>query len=577
MPDITTLPKTPTGIAGLDEMLRGGIPEGRITLVQGVAGLGKTVLGSHFLFSGARSGEPGLLLSFEERAEFLRHNMLSLGWDFAALEKERKLAVLDPNIDPQTIVSGDFSFTGLLAMIDAQVSTLGIKRVVVDAVDVVLYVLGDPDRRRGEMYRLMNFLLERDLTVVLSSKDYGGGAPNAYSFLEFAADCVIRLEQPRGKQRGASRKLHVVKYRGSGFVRQPEPYTIAPGEGFVVSPVTRSEMSYPAALKPLSTGSETLDSFLSGGYRRGASAMLAGPTGIGKTIFSSIFARGACERGEKVLYFSLEESPDSLLASVRSAGVEMADCVQKDSLRLISSIPGAGGMEDHYHGQVRQIEDFGPDHVVVDSITPFLRLGGADALFDYTVRLLGSCRKRGITVIFTQQTTGVGLMHSLQDVGFVSLLDTLLFLNYNEIGGEVNRTLLVLKSRGVSHSNQYREFVIDNEGVHFFDLYVGTGGMMTGVARQEQEIREQVERRRREQEIVAKEREVERLRLAAEKQSAALQSDVQRAETELRILRFEEESALTARGQRGRMRRSQGAEARKRKPTPDSGGEGGEA
>lgn len=553
------LAKTPSGVEGLDQVLEGGLPTGRVTLVEGAAGTGKTVLGMQFLYSGARGGEPGLLLSFEERAEFIRQNALSLGWDFAALEADGKLALLDVPVEVGSVVTGEFTLTGMFAMIEAQIAALGVTRVVIDAIDVPVHMLPSDTQRRSELYRLMSWLSERGVTAIVTSKEYRRATISpVYSLLEFTTDCVIRLETLSPEQ-GSLRRLQVVKYRGSGFSRRPVPFIVLPDEGLAINAVSSIELTYVPPGEPVSTGSVQFDELLSGGYRRGSSVLLAGLSGTGKTMFCSLFSQAACERGEKVLYLSTEESPVSLRSAVGSAGIDLDGCTERGLLLMAGSIPESAGVEEHLYHHLRLIERERPAHVIVDSISPLARLGDRRTLFRYTVRLLDLCRRHGITVLLTQQTSRSGLGHALETIDFVSLLDTIVITDYAEIGGEVNRILLVLRSRGVAHSNQFREFVITDRGIQFFDVYMGKGGMLTGVARQEQEALEEADSRRKGQQLRTKEREVEELRRWFEAENASMHAKLQNAEAELQSMRLDQQIQQEARTQRTAIRRHGGA------------------
>ncbi len=567
----TGLPKTSSGIGGLDSILEGGLPTGRVTLVEGGAGTGKTVLGMQFLYRGAQEGEPGLLVSFEERAEFLRQNALSLGWDFAALERNGALALLDVPLETGSVITGEFTLTGMFAMLEAQIAALGVKRVVIDALDVPMFMLPSDTQRRSEMYRLMSWLSERGVTAMVASKEYHRATVSpVYSLLEFTTDCVIRLETLR-PEAGSLRRLRVVKYRGSDFARRPAPFIIVPDDGVVINAVSSIELAHEPPGEHVSTGNKRFDDLLSGGYRRGSSVLLAGLSGTGKTMFCSLFSREACRRGEKVLYVSTEESPASLRRAVRSGGIDLDECVEHGTLHMLGAVPESAGVEEHLYRHLQLIERERPAHVIVDSISPLARLGDRRTLFRYTVRLLDLCRRHNITVLLTQQTTRSGLDRALEAIDFASLLDTVVVTDYTQIGGEVNRIVLVLKARGMSHSNQFREFVITDEGIQFFDVFMGKGGMLTGVARQEQQVREDSDRRRREQGLYAKEREIEELRRWFEAESASMHAKLTSAESELESMRLEQHAQQQARVQRTHMRRHGGVEK-----APDEQGSSGD-
>ena len=287
------IPKVPTQIAGLDEVLEGGLPRGRTTLVSGGPGSGKTVLGLEFLCRGAMAGEPGVFVTFEERAEAIRMNALSMGWDLAALEKAGKVAIVEARLYGEEVLSGDFDIQGMLAIVGGHAKRIRARRIVMDALDVLLRVYGDPQRERNELYRLHDWLIDRKLTSVLSVKaQLDGNMAHRYEFLDFMADCVIRLDH-RVVGQVATRRLRVIKYRGSGFGTNEYPYVIG-DHGIVLFPLTKAELTHQPLGPKVSSGLAGLDAMLDGGFRRASCILIAGTSGTGKTTLASTFARAAC-------------------------------------------------------------------------------------------------------------------------------------------------------------------------------------------------------------------------------------------------------------------------------------------
>ena len=547
------LQKVATGVAGLDDVLNGGIPRGRTTLVSGGPGCGKSILGMEFLYRGASNGEPGMFVTFEERAAALRQSALSLGWDLPPLEEAGKFFLMESRIDPEVVLSGDFNIKGLLAIIEGKTTAIGANRIVIDALDVLLRLFDDPARERNELYALHDWLLDREMTAVLTVKA-SNETPTAarYEFLEFMTDCVIYLDQ-RIAQQITTRRLRVIKYRGSGFSSNEHPFVIT-DTGINIIPLLAVGLRHKGLERKVSAGHPRIDSLLEGGYYRGACILITGVSGTGKTTLASTFAQVSCERGQKVLYISFEESQESIVSCMLSPGIDLRPALNDGALQYLTAIPESIGAEEHLIRALRAMEVFRPDHVILDAISATRRMGSEAAAFDYLMRLINACKEQGITILLTNQAEGLKEEQEISGIGISSLVDTVILLRYNEIGGEINRTLLVLKSRGTKHSNQYREFLITDQGIDVVDVYVGEGVVMTGTARKEHEEREAAKQRVREQEIKRKEHEVIERRAALEAQTAHLRAELEGAEAELESLQMEKGEYRRGREARGKMR-----------------------
>ena len=311
---VRELAKAASYISGLDEILYGGLPEGRTTLLEGSPGTGKSIVGLEFLYRGALAGETGIFITFEERADSVRRNAGTLGWDIEDLEKADKLAIIEARMDPETVVSGDFNLKALLAIIEGQSNAIGAKRIVFDALDVLMRLFDNSNRERSEMYYLKEWLLDHKMTAILTVKASGGNTLfDRYEFLEFMADCVIRLIQRPGEW-VSTRELQVIKYRGSDFGRNAYPFVIQPG-GISVIPISEFGLEHQAMGPHDSSGNEQMDSVLGGGYRRGSATLIAGSSGTGKTTMAITFVKAACDRGQKVLYLSFEESEAAIVCA----------------------------------------------------------------------------------------------------------------------------------------------------------------------------------------------------------------------------------------------------------------------
>lgn len=548
-----TIRKTPTYIHGLDEILNGGLPTKRTTLVVGEPGSGKTVMGLEYIYRGAINEEPGIFLGFEESAGTLRENALTLGWDLASLEKAKRLFLMEGHLDPEAVVSGKFGVKALLSIISGKAKEMRAKRIVLDALDVLLRLFDDPSQVRSELHQLNDWLWESGLTSLITLKPREN-VPNVLfqDFFYSMSDCVVHLDARLFNQI-STRRLRVVKYRGSSFGRNEYPFVITE-TGIRTIPITVFELRHKPFGEKISSGIPRLDAMLGGGYHRASCVLLAGEPGAGKTLVASTFVEYACSRGEKVLYLSLEESPEALVQNVTSAGIHLERFRKAGTFRFIGSMPEATGSEEHLLRMMDVVERMNPRHVIVDAISACERMGGRQAAFEYLMRLLNFLKERGITIILTNQTSGTKAHIEISGNGISSMVDVVIFLSYIQGEGETNRTIQVLKSRGSKHSNQAREFRIGDDGFEILDAYVGPGGVLTGTARLVQEARDALELRRRESEIQAKKREIAGLKAEAEAEAQRMQFRIETARQEMARLELENEKVRNEAGERIRLR-----------------------
>jgi circadian clock protein KaiC len=532
------LPRIPTGNPGLDEVLLGGLPKGRTTVVSGGPGCGKSILGLEFLVRGAQAGQPGILVPFEERVEAVRANALTLGWDLAALEKQNLIMLVDAHIDHDMLMSGRFDLQGLLAIIDGASRFLKAERLVLDAIDVLLRYYNDLPQEREQFLFLNDWLLDHKLTTVLTVKRSElTSAGGRYEYLDYLADCVIHLDQ-RVNQQVTTRRMRVVKYRGSNYGRNEYPYVTGVG-GITVIPISGAELRHKPLGEAVSSGQVQLDEMLGGGYLQNSCVLIAGASGTGKTTLASLFARAACERKEKVLFVGFEESTEALTGAMLSSGTDLRPAIAAGQLRTLTAMPESAGIEEHLVRVANAMTDLGPQHIVLDAISAVRRMGSERATFEFLVRLVGICRERGVTLIINNQTKGAEQAGEIAGEESSSLVDAIIALRYIEVGGETNRLISVIKSRGMNHSNQLREFRITDNGVELADIYAGEGGVLTGAARQEKEARDSVERRRTEAIVEAKRSEITRRKAELDAETTRLTAAVEQAEIELEQLEIE--------------------------------------
>jgi circadian clock protein KaiC len=532
---LTSLKKAPTGIYGFDEITGGGLPAGRPTLVCGSAGCGKSLFGLEFLVRGATQyGEPGILITFEETAQDIAKNVASLGFDTDALIAKKKLVIDFVKIDRGEIEEhGEYDLEGLFIRLAHSIGAIGAKRVVLDTIEALFAGLSNQAILRSELRRLFGWLKERGMTTVITGEGTGDQLTRQ-GLEEFVSDCVILLDH-RVVDQISTRRLRVIKYRGSTHGANEYPFLIDE-HGILILPITSSGLEYEVTTERVSTGVPGLDEMLGGlGYYRGSTVLLSGTAGTGKTSVATHLAQATCARGERCLYFSFEESASQILRNVRTIGIDLQPFIRKGFLRIHSSRPTVYGLEMHLLRMHKLISQFQPSVVIVDPVSNLQTAGTKEDTNNLFVRLVDFLRKDGILGFLVSLTGGANLLEAT-DEGISSMVDTWLLLRDVESNGERNKVLYVLKSRGMDHSNQVREFHFTSKGVKLVDAYLGPAGVLTGSARLAQEAQEMAAAEVSRQELERKELALSHRRKVMEAQIDALRAAFQAEEEEFRQL-----------------------------------------
>jgi len=534
------LPKSPTGITGLDEITGGGLPKGRPTLVCGSAGCGKSMMGVEFLVRGTlQYNEPGVLVSFEEPPEDIITNARSLGFDIDKLVEKKKLFLDYIRIERNEIQeTGEYDLEGIFVRLNYAIEAIGAKRVVLDTIESLFTGLTNQAILRAELRRLFGWLKEKGVTAIITGEK-GEGTLTRNGLEEYVSDCVILLDH-RVVDQVSTRRLRIVKYRGSTHGTNEYPFLINEN-GFSVLPISSLGLAHDVSSERISSGVPRLDGMLGGkGFYRGSSVLISGTAGTGKSSLAAYFVDAASRRGEGSLYFAFEESPQQIIRNMRSIGLNLEPWAKKGLLRFNASRPTLYGLETHLAVMHKQIQEFKPHAVVIDPISNLINTGSPTEVRSMLLRLVDFLKSQQITALFTSLSSPD--MKSLEqtDVGISSIMDTWLLLRDIELGGERNRGIYVLKSRGMAHSNQIREFVLTDKGIDIRDVYVGPEGVLTGSMRLAQEARERLQKVSREMEIETKKRQLARKRAALEAQIAALKAEFEGEEAEIgRVLNQE--------------------------------------
>lgn len=534
--------KCPTGIQGLDEITYGGLPKGRTALVCGSAGCGKTLLAMQFLVKGAVDyQEPGVFMSFEETESELAENFASLGLDLSDLENRKMLAIDHVFFDKDEITeTGDYDLEGLFVRLNYAIDSLGAKRVVLDTIEALFSGLSNASLLRSELRRLFRWLKDKGVTAIVTGEK-GDGNLTRHGIEEYVSDCVLLLDH-KVLDQVSTRRLRVVKYRGSAHGTNEYPFLIDE-QGISILPITSVGLTHNAPTKRISTGISGLDSVLGGdGVYAGSSILISGTAGTGKSSTGAHFVNAACNRGEKALYFAFEESQNQIVRNMASIGLDLQKWIDSGLLQIAAARPTLLGLEAHLVSIYKQVTEFKPQLVVIDPISNLITVGDSRGVKSMLTRLLDFFKLQEITVVlmdlsdpnYTEST----------DIGISSLSDTWISLRDIELNGERNRGLYILKSRGMAHSNQIREFILTGRGIELLEVYTGSEGLLTGSARYAQESREKAQLVLRREEIIRKRREIARKQEALEAAIAEMKRNSNSEIDELEKLIAQEESEL---------------------------------
>jgi circadian clock protein KaiC len=538
-----TLPKVPTSIQGFDEITGGGLPKGRPTLVCGGAGCGKTLFAMEFLVRGATNyNEPGVFISFEESEKELITNVASLGFDLNKLIKQKKIWLQHINLEKTNFEKdGIYDLKKLFVRIHNAIESINAKRVVLDTFESLFSALPNPAIIRTELRLLFGWLKKRGVTTIVTA-ERGDSTLTPQGIEEYVSDCVILLDH-RVTNQSSIRRLRIVKYRGSTHGTNEYPFLIDE-DGFSVLPVTSLGLNHISSNDRISTGIPRLDTMLSGkGYFRGSTILVSGSAGTGKTSLAAKFVESACKRNERVLYFAFEESPSQFMRNMSSIGIQLGKYVNKGLLCFHATRPTLHGLEHHLTHSIKLINKIKPNIVILDPIDAFIIGDNQTEVKIMLLRLVDFLKNKNITAFFASLSNS-GENQELTDMSISSLIDTWLLLRDIEIGGERNRGLYVLKSRGMNHSNQIREFILTNQGIELLDVYVGPEGVLTGSARLSQEAKNNAEQLMREQEIERKKLGIMLKKAATDAQIVVLKSELKAEESEtLKIIEMEKDKA----------------------------------
>ncbi len=540
------LAKTPTGIEGFDEMTGGGLPRQRTSLLVGAAGSGKTIFGLQTLVNGARQwAEPGIFVAFEEPSAQIVENAASFGWDLPALMRE-KLFFLDARPSPDMVTAGSFDLMGLLASLRAKAEEMHARRIVFDSVHVLLALLDDPEAERKELYRINNWLVEGPLTGIITTRTLES-EPHLLShheFLQYMADCVVRLEH-RMVDLVSIRGLRVIKYRGSSFAENEAPLIISE-DGIEVASFAPAVQQVPISQERMSTGVARLDTMLGGGVFRGSSTLITGAPGTAKSTLSGSLAEAACRRGERVLYVSFDEPAAQIVRNLASVDIHLQPHRDSGLLLLEWARAESQSAEAHLLTIRARIREHNPQILIIDPLSALIKAGGSLPALGVAQRLHYLTKRANITLLMTSLLEDRDPTRETSQLQISTVADNWIHLSYLEQGGERNRTLSIVKARGIGHSNQLRELVLSNEGVDLAEVYFAGGEVLLGTLRWQKERLEMLDKERSRAELERKWHDAELAQVEVEARLKMLQRELEARRAELATLqkaREEQEEA----------------------------------
>lgn len=530
--ELKGIEKAPSGIKGFDDVTFGGLPRGRPTLVAGAAGCGKTMFAMEFIVHGAMEyDEPGVFVTFEENVNDLKRNFASLGYDLDMLIADKKMVIDHVFLDRSLIMeTGEYDLDALFIRLGYAIDSIGAKRVALDTIEVLFSGLSNHALLRSELVRLFRWLKDRGITAVVTGEK-GERQLTRYGLEEYIADCVIYLDS-RVMEQIVTRRLRIVKYRGSTHGMDEYPFLIA-RDGIIIFPITSIKTDYKLSREFVSSGVPGLDQMMnSKGFYRGSSILFTGSAGTGKTTFTSHFVNEACRRGEKCLYIAFEETQDQIIRNMKSIGIDLEEWVKKGLLKFYITRPALYGLEMHIVLIEDMLKRFNPRNVVMDPISDFTAIGGGSQVKSMLTRLQDILKARTITTVYTDLITG-DIAPRQSEIYISSIIDTWILLRNIEYNGERSRGLVVIKSRGMPHSNQLREFRFSEKGIEFIQPYIGPAGVFMGSARVMQEAKDKAQITGMERDIGSKKDVLEERRREYEAKMEALKAQYNVEEKDL--------------------------------------------
>jgi circadian clock protein KaiC len=480
--DIDYIEKLETGIPGFDFLAEGGLPKGRATLVSGTAGSSKTVFASQFLVEGIKRGENGVFVTFEEPPKAIRSNMSGFGWKIREWEEKRQWAFVDASPQPgeRPMVTGEYDLGALIARIEYAIRKYSAKRVSLDSLGAIFSHLADSAQVRNDLFRLASALRELGVTAIMTAErtqEYG--EISRYGVEEFVADNVVILRNVLNDEK-RRRTIEILKYRGTNHQKGEYPFTIIPGQGMVIIPLSAIELEQHSSNIRITSGSDQLDKMCGGGFFRDSIILVSGATGTGKTLMVTEFMAGGVQNNERCLVFAFEESREQLFRNATGWGVDFQKMEKEGKLKVVCRYPETTGLENHLINMKQTIKEFKPNRVAVDSLSALERVSNLKGFREFIIGLTSFIKQQEIGGLFTSTTPTLLGGSSITEAHISTITDSIILLRYVEMYGEMRRGITVLKMRGSMHDKDIREFTIDHNGMHIGHPFRNVTGILAG-------------------------------------------------------------------------------------------------
>lgn len=480
--DIDYIEKLETGIPGFDFLAEGGLPKGRATLISGTAGSAKTVFACQFLVEGVKLGENGVFVTFEEPPKAIRRNMSGFGWKIREWEENRQWAFVDASPQPGEIpmVAGEYDLGALIARIEYAIRKYSAQRVSLDSLGAIFSHLADSTQVRNDLFRLASALRELGVTAIMTAErtqEYG--EISRYGVEEFVADNVVILRNVLNDEK-RRRTIEILKYRGTDHQKGEYPFTIIPGQGMVVVPLSAIELEQHSSNIRITSGSEELDKMCGGGFFRDSIILVSGATGTGKTLMVTEFMAGGVQNNERCLVFAFEESREQLFRNATGWGVDFQQMEKDGKLKVVCRYPETTGLENHLINMKQIIKEFKPNRVAVDSLSALERVSNLKGFREFIIGLTSFIKQQEIGGLFTSTTPTLLGGSSITEAHISTITDSIILLRYVEMYGEMRRGITVLKMRGSMHDKDIREFTIDHQGMHIGHPFRNVTGILAG-------------------------------------------------------------------------------------------------
>ena len=466
---ITKLPKSLTGIQGLDDITYGGIPQNRPTLLVGSIGTGKTIFAMEYIINGITMfNEPGVFMTFEEQTDELQINVTSMGYNLSKLIADNKIYLEHLHIDHREIqATGKYDIEGLFIRIEMAIEKVKAKRIVLDALDT-LFIGLDSQILRSEIKRLFFWLKEKKVTAIITS-EVGDIFLTRLGFEEVVADCVIELNNRLNNQI-STRRLRIVKYRGSYHSTNEYPFMID-HKGITIFPIISEAPQIIVSNERISSGIKQIDEMLDGrGFYVGSSILVSGSAGTGKSSIAASFIKDVCEKKGTALYCAFEEAPNQIKRNMASIGIFLEPYEKSGNLHFYYSRPTLQTLELHFIAIKKLIKQINPSVVILDPITNLMIENINSDIRTMLTRFVDYLKMEQITVLLTATLTVSSLELIQSNEGISSMVDTCIMIQEKNIIDSRRRTLYIMKSRGICNSKKEVEFIITSEGISIAPL-----------------------------------------------------------------------------------------------------------